>query len=326
MKQPRPQSLITRTWASNKSNRRIERCWSNRCRPVLEPSRTVQESCCRLVRAELVKSVAFMTEGAKDDSQKTEVVYVPPPPPEKPGQDLHACEWLLVILSFIIVLLTFPLSIWLCVEVVYEYEQAIIVRLGRIQKGGAKGPGIHFLLPCTDTLIRVDMRTKSFTIQFQEVFTKDPMHVDADGVIYFRVQNPMLAVTSTTEAVLATQLLAETTFKNVLGTKTLSEIISNREQIAYSIQTILNNATGDWGIKVERVELNDVKARVKVIVGESEKTSPKIVKESSVLMIESPKSLKFRCMQTEKTTTTTSEDASTTNQQTVISQQTVVFR
>nr|XP_034969543.1 erythrocyte band 7 integral membrane protein-like [Zootoca vivipara] len=296
MKQPRPQSLITRTWASNKSNRRIERCWSNRCRPVLEPSRTVQESCCRLVRAELVKSVAFMTEGAKDDSQKTEVVYVPP-------RERHE--------GF---------------AVVYEYEQAIIVRLGRIQKGGAKGPGIHFLLPCTDTLIRVDMRTKSFTIQFQEVFTKDPMHVDADGVIYFRVQNPMLAVTSTTEAVLATQLLAETTFKNVLGTKTLSEIISNREQIAYSIQTILNNATGDWGIKVERVELNDVKARVKVIVGESEKTSPKIVKESSVLMIESPKSLKFRCMQTEKTTTTTSEDASTTNQQTVISQQTVVFR
>ncbi|XP_032994054.1 erythrocyte band 7 integral membrane protein-like [Lacerta agilis] len=244
-------------------------------------------------------------------------------PPEKPDQDLRAVEWLLVILSFIFALLTFPLSIWLCVEVVYEYEQAIVVRLGRIQKGSAKGPGIHFLLPCTDTLIRVDMRTKSFTIPFQEIFTKDPMTVDADAVIYFRVQSPLLAVTNTTEAVMATQLLAETTFKNVLGTKNLSEILSNREQIADTIKTTLNNTTGDWGIKVERVEINDVKARVKVTVGETVRTSPKTVKESAVVMIESPKSLKFRCLQTE---TTTSENAGVTNQQAVINQQTVIFR
>ncbi|XP_053229922.1 stomatin-like [Podarcis raffonei] len=264
-----------------------------------------------------------MTEGEKDVSEKTEVVDAPPPPPEKPGQDLQPFEWLLVILSFIFALLTFPISIWLCIEVVYEYEQAIVVRLGRIQKGGAKGPGIHFLLPCTDTLIRVDMRTKSFTIPFQEIFTKDPMTVDADGVIYFRVQNPILAVTNATEAVTATQLLAETTFKNVLGTKNLSEIISNREQIAHTIQTTLNNTTGDWGIKVERVDINDVKAKVKVTVGESERTSPKTVKESSVVMIESPKSLKFHCLKKE---TRTCEDASVTNEQTVINQQTVIFR
>ncbi|XP_061459751.1 stomatin-like isoform X2 [Rhineura floridana] len=185
-------------------------------------------------------------------------------PSEKPEQGLDASEWILVVLSFIAVTLTFPLSIWLCIEVVYEYEQAVILRLGHMKKGGAKGPGVYFLLPCTDIILRVDMRTRSVNLPLQEIFTKDPLNVDVDGVIYFRVKNPVLAVTGAIDVDTAIQLLAQTTLKMVVGTKNLSEVISNREKIAQSVQSTLDNVISHWGVKVERVEINDVKARVKV--------------------------------------------------------------
>ncbi|XP_009475391.1 PREDICTED: erythrocyte band 7 integral membrane protein [Nipponia nippon] len=229
---------------------------------------------------------------------------------------LGLCGWILVITSLFFTIITFPISIWMCIKIIKEYERAIIFRLGRILKGGAKGPGLFFVLPCTDSFIKVDMRTISFDIPPQEILTKDSVTINVDGVVYYRVQNATLAVANITNADSATRLLAQTTLRNVLGTKNLSQILSDREEIAHSMQATLDEATDDWGIKVERVEIKDVKlpvqlqramaaeaeaareARAKVIAAEGEMNASRALKEASMVITESPAALQLRYLQT----------------------------
>uniref|UniRef100_A0A8C5WMI7 Stomatin n=1 Tax=Leptobrachium leishanense TaxID=445787 RepID=A0A8C5WMI7_9ANUR len=224
---------------------------------------------------------------------------------------LGCCGWLLVLISIVLMVATFPISVWMCIKIVKEYERAIIFRLGRILPGGAKGPGLFFVLPCTDSFIKVDMRTISFDIPPQEILTKDSVTVSVDGVVYYRVQNATLAVANITNADSATRLLAQTTLRNVLGTKNLSQILSDREEIS-----TLDVATDDWGIKVERVEIKDVKlpvqlqramaaeaeaareARAKVIAAEGEMNASRALKEASIVISESPAALQLRYLQT----------------------------
>uniref|UniRef100_A0A8C7DGV9 Stomatin n=1 Tax=Oncorhynchus kisutch TaxID=8019 RepID=A0A8C7DGV9_ONCKI len=235
---------------------------------------------------------------------------------ESPDIGIGLCGWIIVGLSILLMLATLPLSIWMCIKIVKEYERAIIFRLGRILRGRAKGPGLFFILPCTDNFINVDMRTITFDIPPQEVLTKDSVTVSVDGVVYYRVQNATLAVANITNADAATSLLAQTTLRNVLGTKNLAEILSDREEIAHSMQTTLDDATDDWGIKVERVEIKDVKlpqqlqramaaeaeasreARAKVIAAEGEMNASRALKEASLVIAESPSGLQLRYLQT----------------------------
>lgn len=235
---------------------------------------------------------------------------------ENSRTELGPCGWILVAFSFLFVLITFPLSIWICIKIVKEYERVIIFRLGRILQGGARGPGLFFILPCTDTIIKVDMRTISFDIPPQEVLTKDSVTISVDGVVYYRVQNATLAVANITNADSATRLLAQTTLRNALGTKNLSQILSDREEIAHHMQSTLDDATDDWGIKVERVEIKDVKlpvqlqramaaeaeaareARAKVIAAEGEMNASRALKEASMVITESPAALQLRYLQT----------------------------
>uniref|UniRef100_A0A3B3Z5D8 Band 7 domain-containing protein n=1 Tax=Poecilia mexicana TaxID=48701 RepID=A0A3B3Z5D8_9TELE len=235
---------------------------------------------------------------------------------EDADSGIGLCGWLLVGFSLLLMLVTLPISIWMCIKIVKEYERAIIFRLGRILKGGAKGPGLFFILPCTDNFINVDMRTITFDIPPQEVLTKDSVTVCVDGVVYYRVQNATLAVANITNADAATRLLAQTTLRNALGTKNLAEILSDREEIAHNMQATLDEATHDWGIKVERVEIKDVKlplqlqramaaeaeasreARAKVIAAEGEMNASRALKEASLVISESPSALQLRYLQT----------------------------
>ncbi|KAJ8395576.1 hypothetical protein AAFF_G00030570 [Aldrovandia affinis] len=169
------------------------------------------------------------------------------------------CSWLLIILSVMLIIITLPFSIWTCIKTVKEYERSIVFRLGRILRGGVRGPGLFFILPCTDNFITVDMRTITFDIPLQEVLTKDSVTVSVEGVVYYRVKNATLAVTNINNADAATRLLAQTILRNVLGTKSLAELLSDREQIALSMELSLDETTESWGIKVERVEIKDVK-------------------------------------------------------------------
>ncbi|XP_056449725.1 stomatin (EPB72)-like 3b [Gadus chalcogrammus] len=222
----------------------------------------------------------------------------------------------LVILSGLFTILLFPVTIWFCFRIVQEYERAVIFRLGRIMDRKAKGPGIFFILPCTDSIIKVDLRTVSFDIPPQEILTKDSVTVSVDGVVYFRVSDPISSVANVSNADLSTRLLAQTTLRNVLGTKNLAELLSDREGISHSMQSSLDEATDPWGIKVERVEIKDVKlphqlqramaaeaeatreARAKVIAAEGEMNASRALKEAALVIGEAPAALQLRYLQT----------------------------
>ncbi|XP_050793282.1 stomatin-like protein 3 [Gopherus flavomarginatus] len=231
-------------------------------------------------------------------------------------EGIGACGWILVSLSFLFVLITFPFSIWMCLKIVKEYERAVVFRLGRIVSKRAKGPGLILVLPCTDVFARVDLRTVTSNIPLQEILTKDSVTTQVDGVVYYKIHSAICSVANVTDVHLATNLLAQTTLRNVLGTQSLSQILSGREEIAHNIQSILDNATGKWGIQVARVEIKDVRipmemqramaaeaeatrdARAQIIAAEGERNASEALKQASMVLVESPSALQLRYLQT----------------------------
>ncbi|KAG1663266.1 Stomatin-2 [Nymphon striatum] len=141
-------------------------------------------------------------------------------------------------------------------QVVQEYERAVIFRLGRLLSGGPKGPGTFLVLPFIENYTKVDLRTLTFDVPPQEILTKDSVTVSVDAVVYYRVFNATVSVANVENAHHSTRLLAQTTLRNILGTKNLAELLSDRDTISSSIQNTLDGATDAWGIKVERVEIN----------------------------------------------------------------------
>ncbi|XP_069017307.1 stomatin (EPB72)-like 3a [Embiotoca jacksoni] len=235
---------------------------------------------------------------------------------DKNSGRLGCCGWLVVIISLIFVAVTFPITLFMCVKIVKEYERAVIFRLGRITDRKPKGPGLFFILPCIDNFVKVDLRTVSFDIPPQEILTKDSVTVSVDGVVYFRIHCPISSVANVSNAHSSTRLLAQTTLRNALGTKNLAELLSDREGISLNMQESLDEATDPWGIKVERVEIKDVKlpqqlqramaaeaeasreARAKLIAAEGEMKASRALKEASLVIAEAPSALQLRYLQT----------------------------
>ncbi|XP_026671793.1 band 7 protein AGAP004871 isoform X1 [Ceratina calcarata] len=228
----------------------------------------------------------------------------------------NTCKNVLVILSWVIMILTMPFSLLVCFKVVQEYERAVIFRLGRLLSGGAKGPGMFFILPCVDNYARVDLRTRTYDVPPQEVLTKDSVTVSVDAVVYYRVNNATISITNVENAHHSTKLLAQTTLRNTMGTRPLHEILSERETISGNMQVALDEATDAWGIKVERVEIKDVRlpvqlqramaaeaeaareARAKVIAAEGEQKASRALREASEVIGDSPAALQLRYLQT----------------------------
>merc|ERR1711915_724769 len=228
-----------------------------------------------------------------------------------------SCVGILIwILSMFLICITFPFSLFVTVKQVQEYERAVIFRLGRVKKGGAVGPGLFFIIPCMDSIQVVDLRTVTFDVPPQEILTKDSVTVAVDAVVYYKIQNPMSVVCNVTNASQSTRLLASTTLRNTLGTKTLQEILADREDIAMTILSSLDSATDPWGIKVERVEVKDVRlpqqlqramaaeaeatrqARARVIETEGEQKASRALKEASDIISSSDAALQLRYLQT----------------------------
>ncbi|KAH8868038.1 Mechanosensory protein [Schistosoma japonicum] len=236
--------------------------------------------------------------------------------PSRKSGDYGICSAILITISYLFIIITFPFSLFLCIKVVAEYERAVIFRLGRILPKGARGPGLFFIAPCIDSIRKVDLRTVTFDVPPQEVLTKDSVTVAVDAVVYYRIYNPVVAITNVEDADRSTRLLAATTLRNVLGTKNLAEILSERESISTSMQTMLDDATDPWGVKVERVEVKDVRlpvqlqramaaeaeatreARAKVIAAEGEEKSSFALKQAADVIKTSPFALQLRYLQT----------------------------
>src|ERR687885_1768710 len=128
------------------------------------------------------------------------------------------------------------------VRIVKEYERGVIFRLGRVQ-GTAKGPGLIFLIPVVDRMVKVDLRTVSMSVPPQEVITRDNVPARVDAVIYFRVVDPNRSVIEVENYVLATSQISQTTLRSVLGQKDLDDLLTNREAINEELQVIIDEHT-----------------------------------------------------------------------------------
>lgn len=133
---------------------------------------------------------------------------------------LGFCGYIFYMFSLILIILTFPISFFMCIYVVTDYEKAVIFRLGHLVSGGAKGPGLFFIMPCIDDIKKVDLRTITFDIPPQEVLTKDSVTISVDAVVYYRIFNPVVSIVNVEDVDRSTRLLAQTTLRNILGTKT----------------------------------------------------------------------------------------------------------
>src|ERR671916_866962 len=143
------------------------------------------------------------------------------------------------------------------VRIVNEYERGVIFRLGRVQ-GTAKGPGLFFLIPIVDRMVKIDLRTVTMDVPPQDVITRDNVPARVNAVVYFRVMDPNKSVVEVENYVLATSQISQTTLRSVLGQKDLDDLLTNREAINEELQTIIDDHTDPWGIKVSVVEVKDV--------------------------------------------------------------------
>src|SRR3970040_97375 len=142
------------------------------------------------------------------------------------------------------------------VKVVEGYERGVIFRLGRLV--GAKGPGLFFIIPFIDRMVKIDLRVVTLDIPSQEAITRDNVTVRVNAVCYFRVVDPEAAVVRVEKFLIATLQIAQTTMRSVLGQSELDELLSKREEINTRLQQIIDEQTAPWGIKVSIVEVKDV--------------------------------------------------------------------
>ena len=142
------------------------------------------------------------------------------------------------------------------IRILREYERGVIFRLGKLL--GAKGPGVIFLIPIVDRMVRMDLRVVTISVEKQEVMTRDNVPVTVDAVVYFRVVDPESAVIQVANFFEATSQLAQTTLRAVLGKHGLDEMLGERERLNADIQRILDTQTSAWGVKVTSVEVRDL--------------------------------------------------------------------
>lgn len=220
-------------------------------------------------------------------------------------------------LSFVAIVVIGLFLLWFLftsIRVVPEYERGVVFRLGRVQ--GAKGPGLFFLVPFIDKMIKVDLRTVTLDVPSQETITRDNVTVKVNAVCYFRVLDPVLAVVNVANYLVATQQIAQTTLRSVLGQSELDEILAKRDQINQQLQQIIDEQTEPWGVKVSIVELKDMELpegmkramarqaeaerekRAKIIHADGEQQAAEGLRQAAQAMSSQPAALTLRYLQT----------------------------
>src|SRR6266851_2025936 len=223
---------------------------------------------------------------------------------------MNAALVIVGVLIFLVVLFLFS-----AIKVAREYERGIIFRLGRLVDS-SRGPGVVFLIPIVDRMIKVDLRTITLTIPPQEVITKDNVPVRVNAVAYFRIVAPKDAIVQIENFMVATSQIAQTTLRSVLGQHVLDELLSEREKINGILQGIIDESTAPWGIKVSIVEVKDVEIpssmqramarqaeaererRAKIINAEGEFQAAERLKDAAAVIGEQPVALQLRYLQT----------------------------
>jgi regulator of protease activity HflC (stomatin/prohibitin superfamily) len=200
------------------------------------------------------------------------------------------------------------------VRILREYERGVIFRLGKLL--GAKGPGLIFLIPIVDRMVKMDLRVVTIDVARQEVMTRDNVPVTVDAVVYFRVVDPAAAVVKVENFWKATALISQTTLRSVLGQAEMDELLSQRDKINHTLQEIIDRQTDPWGIKVTSVEVKDValpdsmkramakqaeaerERRAKIVNAEGEFQAAEKMVQAAALISKEPIALQLRYLQT----------------------------
>jgi len=200
------------------------------------------------------------------------------------------------------------------IKILNEYERGVVFRLGRIID--PKGPGIRFIIPGVDKLLKISLRLITLDVPPQDVITRDNVSVKVNAVVYFRVVDPVKAIIQVENFLYATSQLAQTTLRSILGQVELDDLLSEREKLNIRIQAVLDKHTDPWGIKVSLVEIKFVdlpqemqramarqaeaerERRAKVINAEGEYQAATKLAEASDILSRNPMSLQLRFLQT----------------------------
>ncbi len=204
--------------------------------------------------------------------------------------------------------------IFSAVRIVQEYERGVIFRLGRLI--GAKGPGLFFIIPIVDRMVRVDLRVVTLDVPAQEAITRDNVTVKVNAVVFFRVVRPSDAIVQVEDFRRATWNISQTTLRNVLGQSMLDELLAQREQVNLKLQKIIDEQTEPWGVKVVIVEVKDVELpqgmqramarqaeaerekRAKIIHAEGEFSAAQQLSEAAKVMASYAGAMQLRYLQT----------------------------
>src|SRR5260221_10746758 len=216
----------------------------------------------------------------------------------------------IIIPIFVVLVVILPQA----VRILREYERGVIFRLGKLQ--GAKGPGIIFLIPIVDKMVRMDLRVVTIDVAKQEIMTRDNVPATVDAVVYFRVVDPVAAVVKVENFWKATSLIAQTTLRSVLGQAPLDDLLSQRDVINQKLQEIIDHQTEPWGVKVTSVEVKDValpdsmkramakqaeaerERRAKIVNAEGEFQAAEEMVQAAAMISQEPIALQLRFLQT----------------------------
>ncbi|MFQ6001237.1 MAG: slipin family protein [Anaerolineae bacterium] len=200
------------------------------------------------------------------------------------------------------------------IKIVQEYERGVIFRLGRLV--GAKGPGLFFIIPIVDRMVKVDLRVVTLDIPSQEAITNDNVTVKVNAVVFYRVIDPENVIVEVEDYRRATWQIAQTTLRSVLGQSELDELLAHRDKINLTIQQIIDEVTEPWGIKVSQVEVKDVELpptmqramarqaeaerekRAKVIHAEGEFSAAQRLSDAAHVLATEPAAIQLRYLQT----------------------------
>jgi len=200
------------------------------------------------------------------------------------------------------------------IRILREYERGVIFRLGNLH--GAKGPGLIFLWPFIDKMVKMDLRVVTIDVAKQEVMTRDNVPATVDAVVYFRVVDPIAAVVKVENFWKATSLIAQTTLRSVLGQAPLDDLLSQRDVINQKLQEIIDRQTEPWGVKVTAVEVKDValpdsmkramakqaeaerERRAKIVNAEGEFQAAEKMVQAAAMIAKEPIALQLRFLQT----------------------------
>lgn len=227
--------------------------------------------------------------------------------------------WIVIIVLVLLILLS-------AIKILPEYERGVVFRLGRFHS--VKGPGLFLLIPIVDRMVKVSLRTVVMDVPPQDVITRDNVSVKVNAVVYFRVVDPQKAIIEVEDYLYATSQIAQTTLRSILGEAELDELLAQREKINHRLQSIIDEHTDPWGIKVSAVEVKHVdlpqemqramarqaeaerERRAKVISAEGEYQAAKKLYEAAKIISEQPVAVQLRFLQT--LTEIAAEKASTT--------------